>query len=131
MVWDHEVAGSIPVTPTNNYRTYYIFCQLFVHQNVFYFNILVDICQDFFQKFFDQIFIGAGSGNRTHLASLEGWSITDIRYPHTVCVYIFFNWSARRDSNPQLPPWQGGTLPLSHSRNLVQMKGVEPPRRRR
>ena len=26
--------------------------------------------------------IGAGSGNRTHLSSLEGWSITDIRYPH-------------------------------------------------
>ncbi len=25
---------------------------------------------------------GAGSGNRTHLSSLEGWSFTDIRYPH-------------------------------------------------
>ena len=25
---------------------------------------------------------GAGSGNRTHLSSLEGWSITDIRYLH-------------------------------------------------
>ena len=30
---------------------------------------------------------GAGSGNRTHLSSLEGWSITDIRYPHI----LFFN----------------------------------------
>ena len=25
-------------------------------------------------------------------------------------------WSGRRDSNPRPPPWQGGTLPLSHSR---------------
>ena len=25
-------------------------------------------------------------------------------------------WSGRRDSNPQLSPWQGDTLPLSHSR---------------
>ena len=27
---------------------------------------------------------GAGSGNRTHLSSLEGWSITDIRYPQII-----------------------------------------------
>ena len=41
-------------------------------------------------------------------------------------------WSERRDSNPQHPPWQGGALPLSHSRifKLVQMKGVEPPHRK-
>jgi hypothetical protein len=26
-------------------------------------------------------------------------------------------WSGRRDSNPRRPPWQGGTLPLSYSRN--------------
>ena len=25
-------------------------------------------------------------------------------------------WSGRRDSNSQLSPWQGDTLPLSHSR---------------
>ena len=55
-----------------------------------------------------QLSYGAGSGNRTHLSSLEGWSITDIRYPHV--------WSGRRDSNPQHPPWQGGALPLSHFR---------------
>ena len=30
----------------------------------------------------NQLLNGAGSGNRTHLASLEGWSITDIRYLH-------------------------------------------------
>ena len=29
-----------------------------------------------------QLSHGAGSGNRTHLSTLEGWSITDIRYPH-------------------------------------------------
>ena len=30
---------------------------------------------------------GAGSGNRTHLSSLEGWSITDIRYLHIYFLY--------------------------------------------
>ena len=33
-----------------------------------------------------QLSYGAGSGNRTHLSSLEGWSITDIRYPHIYLV---------------------------------------------
>ena len=33
---------------------------------------------------------GAGSGNRTHLSSLEGWSITDIRYPHIFLIIINF-----------------------------------------
>ena len=70
---------------------------------------------------------GAGSGNRTHLASLEGWSITDIRYPHI--------WSGRRGSNSRHPPWQGGALPteLLPQQNkiyMVQVKGVEPPRRK-
>ena len=29
-----------------------------------------------------------------------------------------YNWSGKRDSNPQPPPWQGGTLPLSHFRSF-------------
>ena len=62
---------------------------------------------------------GAGSGNRTHLSSLEGWSITDIRYPHI--------WSERRDSNPQHPPWQGGALPLSHFRIIGADEGSRTP----
>ena len=62
---------------------------------------------------------GAGSGNRTHLSSLEGWSITDIRYPHI--------WSERRDSNPQHPPWQGGALPLSHFRKFGADEGSRTP----
>ena len=62
---------------------------------------------------------GAGSGNRTHLSSLEGWSITDIRYPHM--------WSGRRDSNPQHPPWQGGALPLSHFRKFGADEGSRTP----
>ena len=62
---------------------------------------------------------GAGSGNRTHLSSLEGWSITDIRYPHI--------WSERRDSNPQHPPWQGGALPLSHFRTIGADEGSRTP----
>src|SRR4051812_45889944 len=28
------------------------------------------------------------------------------------------NWSGRRDLNPRRPPWQGGTLPLSYSREF-------------
>ena len=31
-------------------------------------------------------------------------------------------WSGRRDSNPRFPPWQGGTLPLSHSRESTQLE---------
>ena len=30
--------------------------------------------------------------------------------------YRCFRWSGRRDSDPRLSPWQGDTLPLSHSR---------------
>ena len=51
-------------------------------KNVYNFKTFLFLCQAFFQKLF-----GAGSGNRTHLSSLEGWSITDIRYPHI----LFFN----------------------------------------
>ena len=29
-----------------------------------------------------------------------------------------FLWSGRRDSDPRLSPWQGDTLPLSHSRRI-------------
>ena len=32
--------------------------------------------------------------------------------------YVAKKWSGRRDSNPRLSPWQGDTLPLSHSRVL-------------
>ena len=55
---------------------------------------------------------GAGDGNRTHAASLEGWSSTTELHPHII-------WSGRRDSNPRLSPWQGDALPLSHSRSFV------------
>ena len=33
---------------------------------------------------------------------------------------FFLFWSGRRDSDPRLSPWQGDTLPLSHSRALYQ-----------
>ena len=33
-------------------------------------------------------------------------------------VFVIFFWSGRRDSDPRLPPWQGGILPLNHSRIL-------------
>ena len=32
--------------------------------------------------------------------------------------YNKYMWSGKRDSNPQPPPWQGGTLPLSHFRSF-------------
>jgi hypothetical protein len=31
------------------------------------------------------------------------------------------NWSGKRDLNPRLQPWQGCTLPLSYSRNRVNV----------
>ncbi len=31
-------------------------------------------------------------------------------------------WSGRRGSNPRLPPWQGGALPLSYARKAVVIK---------
>ena len=36
---------------------------------------------------------------------------------HSHCHY--FRWSGRRDSDPRLSPWQGDTLPLSHSRTRL------------
>ena len=38
-------------------------------------------------------------------------------------LFIKHNWSEKRDSNPQPPPWQGGTLPLSHFRSLGADEG--------
>ena len=50
--------------------------------------------------------------------------------------YTRIIWSGRRDSNPRLRPWQGRTLPLSHSRskawcgrrdlNSHAMKALDP-----
>ena len=33
---------------------------------------------------------------------------------------VSFLWSGKRDSNSRLSPWQGDTLPLSHSRIMVR-----------
>ena len=59
------------------------------------------------QLSYERIF-GAGDGNRTHAASLEGWNSTVELHPHV--------WSGKRDSNSRRSPWQGDALPLSHSR---------------
>ena len=38
--------------------------------------------------------------------------------------YIYkYSWSEKRDLNPQPPPWQGGTLPLSHFRSFGADEG--------
>ena len=34
------------------------------------------------------------------------------------------NWSGRRDSDPRLSPWQGDTLPLSHSRRIDCLNNI-------
>ena len=33
-------------------------------------------------------------------------------------------WSGRRDSDPRLSPWQGDTLPLSHSRKIDCLNNI-------
>ena len=40
---------------------------------------------------------------------------------HKIFLFIpsCFVWSGRRDSDPRLSPWQGDTLPLSHSRTRL------------
>ena len=38
-------------------------------------------------------------------------------YDTRAYLIIFNDWSGKRDSNPQPPPWQRGTLPLSHFRS--------------
>ena len=35
-----------------------------------------------------------------------------------------FLWSGRRDSDPRLSPWQGDTLPLSHSRRIDCLNNI-------
>ena len=47
---------------------------------------------------------GAGDGNRTRVASLEGWSSAIELHPRK-------KWSGRRGSDSRPPPWQGGALP--------------------
>ena len=40
----------------------------------------------------------------------------------------FETLSGRRDSNPRRPPWQGGTLPLSYSREILRPSSIGPRR---
>ena len=73
------------------FKTFIIISRLcgFVNRfvwNVYYFKLFRKLCQHFFCYHQIKKFNGAGSGNRTHLSSLEGWSITDIRYPQVVGV---------------------------------------------
>ena len=42
---------------------------------------------------------------------------------YSLSYYLKYNWSEKRDSNPQPPPWQGGTLPLSHFRSFGADEG--------
>ena len=74
---------------------------------------------------------GAGDGNRTHVASLEGWNSTIELHPHASMEC----WSGRRDSDSRPPPWQGGALPTEllprdqPAADVVRAKGLEPIRR--
>ena len=47
-------------------------------------------------------------------------------------IHFFKLMSGKRDLNPRPPPWQGGALPLSYSRDCyrtpgLRAKGLEPP----
>ena len=43
---------------------------------------------------------------------------------YSLSYYVKYNWSEKRDLNPQHPPWQGGTLPLSHFRSFGADEGT-------
>ncbi len=40
------------------------------------------------------------------------------------CLHLAMLWSGRRDSDPRLSPWQGDTLPLSHSRRIDCLNNI-------
>ncbi len=49
---------------------------------------------------------GAGDGNRTHVASLEGWNSTIELHPHKII------WSWREESNSQPADYKSAALPV-------------------
>ena len=49
---------------------------------------------------------GAGDGNRTHVASLEGWNSTIELHPHKII------WSWREESNSQPADYKSAALPI-------------------
>ena len=66
---------------------------------------------------------GAGSGNRTHLFSLEGWSITDIRYLHKLGA----DEGSRTPTPKALDPKSSASANSATSAlNLVAYWGIEP-----
>jgi Phage integrase family len=72
---------------------------------------------------------GAGEGNRTLMASLEGWSSTIELHPragsawHTPAVRL----SGRGDLNPRPPAPKAGALPLRHSPEGPSLPGPDRP----
>jgi hypothetical protein len=72
------------------------------------------------------LFFGAGSGNRTHLSSLEGWSITDIRYPHVYLYYVFNLMERVVGIEPTFLAWKARVLPIYDTRNIFfNINGAE------
>ena len=65
-------------------------------------------CQYF--VFEDSTFEDGLSRPQTSTPPLERVLVDSLHNPRML------RWSGRRDSDPRLPPWQGGILPLNHSR---------------
>ena len=94
-----------------------------IHDDI-YSIIFITFCQDFLRKSLK--LIGAGSGNRTHLSSLEGWSITDIRYLH-----IGADEGSRTPTPKALDPKSSASANSATSAYyffLVEDGGFEPPK---
>ena len=62
---------------------------------------------------------GAGSGNRTHLASLEGWSITDIRYLHVFILCLMERETGLEPATSTLARWH------STIESLTRLNGAD------
>ena len=61
----------------------------------------------FAQASFSEYLFGAGDENRTHMASLEGWSSTTELHPHI--------WLGRMDSNHRMTESKSVALPLGYT----------------
>ena len=73
--------------------------------------------------FFHRQVCGVALNLRPLLATASECAIPSTT-PHTKKDSLYscpFVWSGRRDSDPRLSPWQGDTLPLSHSRISIAL----------
>ena len=70
---------------------------------------------------------GAEDGTRTRNFHLGKVTL----YHWVTPAYFYINLERVPGIEPGYPAWKAGVLPLNYTRLVVQVKGVEPPRRRR